>query len=67
MSIVLIGYRGSGKTTIGRLLSQKLACSFDDSDQQIVATANKTIKEIFVFIHCMQSETEFRSSPITPH
>jgi shikimate kinase len=47
MSIVLIGYRGSGKTTIGRLLSQKLACPFADSDQQIVTTANKTIKEIF--------------------
>jgi shikimate kinase len=47
MSIVLIGYRGSGKTTIGRLLSQKLACSFADSDQQIIAAANKTIKEIF--------------------
>jgi shikimate kinase len=47
MSIVLIGYRGSGKTTLGRLLSAHLAQPFKDSDQQIITAAGKTIKEIF--------------------
>jgi shikimate kinase len=47
MSIVLIGYRGSGKTTVGRLLSIRLSQPFVDSDEKIVTTAGKSIKEIF--------------------
>ncbi len=47
MSIVLIGYRGSGKTTIGRLLADRLGWSFVDSDAEIVKRAGKTIKSIF--------------------
>jgi shikimate kinase len=47
MSIVLIGYRGSGKTTVGRLLSIRLSQPFIDTDEKIVTTAGKTIKEIF--------------------
>jgi len=42
MSIVLIGYRGSGKTTVGRLL-----CGFVDTDEQIIRRAGKSIKAIF--------------------
>jgi shikimate kinase len=47
MSIVLIGYRGSGKTTVGRLLGQKLGKPFVDADELIVARTGKTIAEIF--------------------
>jgi shikimate kinase len=47
MSIVLIGYRGSGKTTIGKLLSKRLGQSFLDTDELIVKRAGKTIKQIF--------------------
>ena len=47
MTIVLIGYRGSGKTTVGRLLADRLGYPFIDSDQRIVTAAGKTIKEIF--------------------
>lgn len=47
MSIVLIGYRGSGKTTIGRKLADRLWWKFVDSDEQIVQRAGKTIKSIF--------------------
>jgi shikimate kinase len=47
MSIILIGYRGSGKTTVGRLLAERLGWPFVDCDERIVATAKQSIKEIF--------------------
>ena len=47
MSIVLIGYRGSGKTTVGRRLADQLWQTFVDVDDLITARAEKTIKEIF--------------------
>ena len=47
MSVFLIGYRGSGKTTVGAKLADRLWQSFVDSDQRVVAKAAKTIKEIF--------------------
>jgi shikimate kinase len=47
MSIVLVGYRGCGKTTIGRLLAERLSYSFVDTDELIVQRAGKSIKAIF--------------------
>jgi shikimate kinase len=47
MSIVLIGYRGSGKTTVGRLLAARLAKTFVDCDEVIVSRSGKTIRGIF--------------------
>ena len=47
MSIVLIGYRGSGKTSIGRKLADRLWQEFVDTDDLIVKRAGKTIREIF--------------------
>ncbi|HEV2292810.1 MAG TPA: shikimate kinase [Tepidisphaeraceae bacterium] len=48
MSIVLIGYRGSGKSTIGRKLADRLWQPFVDTDELVVRKAGgKTIKEIF--------------------
>jgi shikimate kinase len=47
MSIVLIGARGSGKSTIGRKLADRLWQSFVDVDEQIVRRAGKTIRDIF--------------------
>jgi len=47
MGIVLIGYRGSGKTTVGRRLAERLWQPFADVDDLIVARAGKTIREIF--------------------
>lgn len=47
MGIVLVGYRGSGKSTIGRRLADRLGRPFIDVDVLIVARAGKTIKEIF--------------------
>jgi shikimate kinase len=47
MGIVLIGYRGSGKTTVGRRLAERLWQPFVDVDELIVARAGKTIRDIF--------------------
>jgi shikimate kinase len=47
MSVVLLGYRGCGKTTIGRKLADRMWIEFVDTDDLIVAAAGKTIREIF--------------------
>jgi shikimate kinase len=47
MGIVLIGYRGSGKTTVGRLLAGRLGRTFVDCDEVIVSRHGKSIREIF--------------------
>ncbi len=47
MSVVLIGYRASGKTTVGKLLADRLGLGFVDTDDRITAAAGKSIKEIF--------------------
>jgi shikimate kinase len=45
--IVLIGMMGTGKTTVGRLLSCRLVRPFVDSDEQIELQTGKTVREIF--------------------
>jgi shikimate kinase len=47
MSAVLFGYRGCGKTTLGRKLADRWWIKFVDTDELIVAKAGKTIREIF--------------------
>jgi shikimate kinase len=47
MSIVLIGARGCGKSTIGRKLADRLWQSFVDVDNVIVKKAGKSIRDIF--------------------
>jgi shikimate dehydrogenase len=46
-NIVLIGYMGSGKTTVGKYLCEKLGYEFVDTDEYIVAEQGMTINEIF--------------------
>jgi len=46
-NIVLIGYRGAGKTTIGRVLAGRLARLFVDTDDVIAERAGKTIAAMF--------------------
>jgi shikimate kinase len=45
--IVVVGFMGAGKTTVGRLLAAKLGISFTDSDHVIEARAGKPIPQIF--------------------
>jgi len=47
MNIVLIGYRGSGKTACGLVLAERLGWDFVDSDEHLQRRARMTIKEIF--------------------
>lgn len=45
--IILIGYRGTGKTTVGRLLAARLGWAFADSDDVIEAATGRSIAETF--------------------
>ena len=47
MNIILIGYMGSGKTTVGKALSSKLNYSFKDLDAEIEKIEEKKITTIF--------------------
>jgi shikimate dehydrogenase len=46
MNIVLIGMRGSGKTTVGRILARKLARELVETDELIAQKAGLSIPEI---------------------
>jgi shikimate kinase len=45
---VLVGMMGAGKTTVGRLVADRLGLPFRDVDADIEAAAGKPISEIFI-------------------
>ena len=45
--IILMGYMGSGKTTVGRALAKDLNMPFYDLDWYIESRMRKTVKQIF--------------------
>ena len=55
-NLILIGMPGSGKTTIGQLVANRLGRPFVDLDAAIEKTANRSIPEIFA----EEGETGFR-------
>ncbi len=56
-NIVLVGFMGTGKTTIGRLLSEKTGMTLLDMDSMIEERAGKSINEIFA----EEGEPHFRA------
>jgi shikimate kinase len=46
--VVLVGPMGVGKSTVGRLLAERLAVWYRDTDDDIVAARGRSIAEIFV-------------------
>lgn len=55
-AIVLVGMMGSGKSSVGRRLANRLGLPFVDADTEIETAAGMTIPEIFA----QRGETEFR-------
>jgi shikimate kinase len=45
--IVLVGFMGAGKTTVGTLLAARLGLPFTDSDHAIEQRAGRSVRQIF--------------------
>lgn len=45
--LVLIGFMGTGKSTVSKLLAQKLGCTRVDADEEIEKLENRRISDIF--------------------
>ncbi len=56
-SLILIGMPGSGKSTVGRLLAEKLNRPYIEADEEIVRQAGMSIPEIFA----REGEAGFRA------
>ncbi|MHB0871775.1 MAG: shikimate kinase [Chloroflexota bacterium] len=56
MNVVLIGFSGSGKSSVGRLLAQRLGWELVDTDADVERVAGKMIHQIF----CEEGEAAFR-------
>jgi shikimate kinase len=54
--IVLVGFMGAGKSTIGPLLAERLGWRFIDADSYLQAKTGSTISELFI----QQGEPAFR-------
>ncbi len=46
-NVILIGFMGSGKSSVGKVLADKLQRKFIDMDDEIELGENKTINDIF--------------------
>lgn len=55
--IVLVGFMGAGKSTVGPLLARRLGWEFVDLDQEIEAEAGRPVSEIFA----REGEAGFRA------
>ena len=56
MRLFIVGYKSSGKTTLGRKLAKRLELAFVDLDEYIEQQEGKSIPEVFLEI----GEKEFR-------
>jgi shikimate kinase len=55
-AVFLVGFMGAGKTSVGRVLGQRLNWVFEDLDDRIEARERRTVADIFRD----SGETEFR-------
>lgn len=72
--IFLIGYMGSGKTTMGKMLAQKMNFVFVDMDAMIEEKYHKTVSQIFAEMgqdkfreiewQCLHEVAEFQNTVI---
>ena len=60
MHLYLIGYRGSGKTTLAKQLAVELSLPWHDSDKEVESYEKATIREIFE----KHGETGFRDREV---
>lgn len=57
MNLVLVGFMGTGKTTLGKRIARELDLKFVDTDQEVERICNLTVSDIFK----KYGETRFRS------
>lgn len=57
MNIFLVGFMGSGKSTLGKKMAQHLNFNFIDVDKELESTQQKTISKIFE----TEGENSFRT------
>ncbi len=55
--VVLVGPPGAGKSTVGRLVAERLGLAFRDTDADVEAAAGESIADIFV----VRGEEHFRA------
>ncbi|MDT3703622.1 MAG: shikimate kinase, partial [Thermincola sp.] len=47
LNLVLIGFMGTGKSTVGKKLAKKLGLKFVDTDQEVERVCGMTVNQIF--------------------
>lgn len=57
LPVILTGFMGSGKSSVGKVLAELLSCRFVDLDSEIEASAGISISEIFA----REGEAAFRA------
>lgn len=55
-NVVITGFMGTGKTTVGRLVAEKLGRPFIDTDEEIIRRTGRSIPDIFAH----EGESNFR-------
>ena len=61
VNLYLVGFMGTGKTTVGRAAAQRLGFTFVDSDHEIERAQGRSIADIFA--RDGEPASIFRSAP----